>query len=85
MKSALKMINSESPAFGQKGNKTISTYRMDETMREMADIISLLRSLMYGNKAETYTKLYQNLMKEELYRLKTHERFQEIIENATKK
>lgn len=84
MKDVLRMLNSETPGFGETKEKTHSTYRMDDQIREMADLVILIRSLMFGNRAETYTKLYVNLVKEELYRLKNHERFAEIIESSTK-
>jgi hypothetical protein len=58
---------------------------MDDQVREMADLVIVIRSLMFGNRAETYTKLYANLVKEELYRLKNHERFAEVIESTINK
>lgn len=85
MKDALKMLNSDGPTMGEKKDKAASTFRMDDPMREMADVIILMRALMFGDRAETYTNLFRNLLKQELRALKSHERFSEIIENIKPK
>lgn len=82
MKEVLRQINSDTEAFGNKPQKKLSTYRIDDETKKIADLVLITRSLMHGNKPETYTKLIKNLIKEEWLRLKQDIHFHQILKDS---
>jgi hypothetical protein len=82
MKEVLRQMNSESEAFGNKPVKKMSTYRIDDETKKIADLVIVTRSLMNGNRPEPYTKLIKNLIKEEWLRLKQDIQFHELLKDS---
>jgi hypothetical protein len=82
MKEALKQLNSESEAFGNKPAKKMSTYRIDDETKKIADLVVVTRSLINGNRPESYTKLIRNLIKEEWLRLKNDIHFHQMLKDT---
>jgi hypothetical protein len=82
MKEALKQLNSESEAFGNKPAKKLSTYRIDDETKKIADLVIVTRSLINGNRPEPYTKLIRNLIKEEWLRLKNDIHFNQMLKDT---
>jgi len=82
MKEVLKQMNSESEAFGNKPAKKMSTYRIDDETKKIADLVVVTRSLINGNRPEPYTKLIKNLIKEEWLRLKQDIHFHQLLKDS---
>lgn len=82
MKEALKQLNSESEAFGNKPQKKMSTYRIDDETKKIADLVVVTRSLMNGSRPESYTKLIKNLIREEWLRLKNDIHFHQLLKDS---
>lgn len=82
MKEVLKQMGSTSEAFGHKPVKKLSTYRLDDETKKIADFVLITRSLLNGNKPEPYTKLIKNLLKEEHLRLKEYIKTHEILKDS---
>jgi len=82
MKEVLKQINSDSEAFGNKPQKKMSTYRIDDETKKIADLVVVTRSLMNGSRPESYTKLIKNLIKEEWLRIKQDIHFHQLLKDS---
>jgi hypothetical protein len=82
MKEVLKQINSTSEVFGSKPQKKLSTYRIDDETKRIADRVIVIRTLINGSKPEPYTKLIRNLIKEEFLRLKEEIKNNDILQGA---
>jgi hypothetical protein len=82
MKQALKQLGSESDVFGSKPAKKMSTYRIDDETKKLADLVVVTRSLMNGNRVESYTKLIKNLIKEEWIRIKNDIAFNDLLKDS---
>lgn len=81
MKQVLKQMGSETEAFGSKATKKMSTYRIDDETKRLADLVVVTRSLMNGNRVESYTKLIKNLIKEEWIRIKNDIAFSDLLKD----
>jgi len=82
MKQALKQLGSDTEAFGARPAKKMSTYRIDDETKKLADLVVVTRSLMNGNRVESYTKLIKNLIKEEWIRIKNDISFSDILKDS---
>lgn len=74
-------MGSETEAFGSKAPKKMSTYRIDDETKRLADLVVVTRSLMNGNRVESYTKLIKNLIKEEWLRIKNDIAFSDLLKD----